>query len=60
MEVHLVHLNSKYETIDEGLRDPYGLAVIGVFFGVDSELQGDPLGVPVSSITGSIHVSSIW
>ena len=60
MEVHLVHLNSKYETIDEGLRDPYGLAVIGVFFDVDEDLEADPLKVPVSSITDSIHVSSIW
>ncbi|KNC80514.1 hypothetical protein SARC_07120 [Sphaeroforma arctica JP610] len=32
LEVHLVHLNTKYASIDEGAANADGLAVIGLFF----------------------------
>ena len=32
MEMHLVHMNSKYNDITEALAQPDGLAVLGVMF----------------------------
>ncbi|KAM7361900.1 carbonic anhydrase 2-like isoform 2-T2 [Cochliomyia hominivorax] len=36
MEMHIVHRNSKYLTVDEATRHPDGLAVLGIFYHVDS------------------------
>lgn len=34
-ELHLVHLNSKYESMDEASEQPDGVAVLGILFEVN-------------------------
>ncbi|KAE8634663.1 hypothetical protein XENTR_v10002397 [Xenopus tropicalis] len=34
MELHIVHMNAKYQSITEAKKDPQGLAVLGFFFTV--------------------------